>query len=436
MKVFLNMVGCRLNQAEIEQLALSLVEAGVEVVSDPEEADEIVINTCCVTAKASADSRKMLRHHRAHFPNACVIGTGCWVSISKDKFNEKQPMLDLAYDNATKDQILGDLLAKATPQRVEIEEVRPDLGSRNRTRGFVKVQDGCDNRCAYCLTQVARGRSISTDFGSVITYIQKLQNLGIKEVVLTGVQLGSWGKELSPRLNLSDLIKMILDQTGVPRIRLSSIEPWDVTPELTSLFEDPRLCPHLHIPLQSGSDEILRKMNRPGNTARFKDILDLIRSVKLGFAITTDVICGFPGETDELFQQSLEFIRRCQFSGGHVFPFSPLQATAAFAMEGQVQPTIRRERTAIVRQALDDAERAFASRRLGQKAEVLFEGKMKLGGEWAWQGWSEDFLKVFAQSQECLHNQIRSVKLDNLSGAGGIIAQFLPSNTDYTSSQN
>lgn len=436
MKVFLNMVGCRLNQAEIEQLALSLVEAGVEVVSDPEEADEIVINTCCVTAKASADSRKMLRHHRAHFPNAHVIGTGCWVSVSKEKPDEQQQMLDLAYDNSTKDQILVDLLAKANPQRFDFEDVRPDLGSRNRTRAFVKVQDGCDNRCAYCLTQVARGRSTSINSSNVIAYIQKLQNLGTKEVVLTGVQLGSWGKDLSPRLMLSDLVKMILDQTEIPRIRLSSIEPWDVTPGLIALFEDPRLCPHLHIPLQSGSGEILQKMSRPGNTARFKDILALIREVRLGFAITTDVICGFPGETDELFQQSLEFIRECQFSGGHVFPFSALQGTAAFAMEGQVQPSVRRERTTIVRQVLDDAERAFVSRRLGKNAEVLFEGKVKLEGEWAWQGWSEDFLKVFAQSQADLHNQIRSVMLDNLSGSGSIIAHFLPINADTNSSQN
>jgi len=250
------------------------------------------------------------------------------------------------------------------------------------------------------------------------------------------VQLGSWGKDLSPRLMLSDLVKMILDQTEIPRIRLSSIEPWDVTPGLIALFEDPRLCPHLHIPLQSGSGEILQKMSRPGNTARFKDILALIREVRLVFAITTDVICGFPGETDELFQQSLEFIRECQFSGGHVFPFSALQGTAAFAMEGQVQPSVRRERTTIVRQVLDDAERAFVSRRLGKNAEVLFEGKVKLEGEWAWQGWSEDFLKVIAQSQTDLHNQIRSVMLDNLSGSGSIIAHFLPINADTNSSQN
>ncbi|HOZ37265.1 MAG TPA: tRNA (N(6)-L-threonylcarbamoyladenosine(37)-C(2))-methylthiotransferase MtaB [Anaerolineaceae bacterium] len=425
MKVFLNMVGCRLNQAEIEQLALSLVEAGVEVVSDPHEADEIVINTCCVTAKASADSRKMLRHHKAHFPNARVIGTGCWVSTSKETPADQQQMLDLAYNNATKDQILLDLLEKALPQRVEFEQVRPNLGSRNRTRGFVKVQDGCDNRCSYCLTQVARGRSISKSSDNVIAYARKLQSLGIKEIVLTGVQLGSWGKDLSPRQSLSDLVRMILGKTEIPRIRLSSVEPWDVNPQLISLFENPRLCPHLHIPLQSGSDEILRKMNRPVSTDRFSEMLALIRGDKRDFAITTDIICGFPGETDELFQQSLEFIRECQFSGGHVFPFSALQGTAAFAMDGQVQHSIRRDRTAIVRQILDDSESAYARRRLGQNAEVLFEGKHKLEAEWVWQGWSEDFLKVHVSCNEDLHNLIHNVHLDELTTSGNVIGHLI-----------
>ena len=425
MKVFLNMVGCRLNQAEIEHLALSLTESGVEVVSDPEEADEIVINTCCVTAKASADSRKMLRHHKALFPNAHVIGTGCWVSTSKDKLTERQQMLDQAYDNTQKEQILVDLIEKASPEIFGSGFYRPNLGSRNRTRGFVKVQDGCDNRCAYCLTQVARGHSVSTDAKSVIAYSRKLHHLGVKEIVLTGVQLGSWGKDLLPRQSISDLVKKLLDQTETARIRLSSIEPWDVSPELISLFEDPRLCPHLHIPLQSGSDEILRKMNRPMNTARFREILKHIRGANPDIAITTDIICGFPGETEEIFDHSLEFLRDCQFSGGHVFPFSALQGTTAFTMEAQVPHSIRRERTTTVRQVLDEAERAFISRRLGKTAKVLFEGKAKFQGEWIWQGWSEDFLKVFVPSKEDLHNQIMIVQMDELTTSGEIIAHAI-----------
>ncbi len=425
MKVFFNMVGCRLNQAEIEQLALSLVEAGVEVVSDPTEADEIVINTCCVTAKASADSRKMLRHHRAHFPEAHVIGTGCWVSINKDNPAEQKQMMDQAYDNPRKKEILVDLLARTAQEGIGIEQIRPNLGSRNRTRGFVKVQDGCNNRCAYCLTQVARGRSVSTDASSVVAYSRKLQNLGVKEIVLTGVQLGSWGKDILPKKSISDLVKMLLDQTEIPRIRLSSIEPWDVSSELISLFEDPRLCPHLHIPLQSGSDEILRKMNRPMNTIRFRKILEKIRAAMPDFAITTDIICGFPGETEDLFEQSLEFIKECQFSGGHVFPFSALEGTAAFSMQEQVQLSIRRDRTAIVRQVLEDAQRTLISRRLGQNAKVLFEGKNKLHGEWVWQGWSEDFIKVFVPSPDNLQNQVVNVVLEYLSESGEVYARVL-----------
>lgn len=424
------MVGCRLNQAEIEQLALSLTEAGVEVVSNPEEADEIVINTCCVTAKASADSRKMLRHHKAHYPNAHVIGTGCWVSISQENPAEQTQILDQGYDNPEKEQILVDLLEKSAPDRFGLGQYRPDLGARNRTRGFVKVQDGCDNRCAYCLTQVARGRSVSTDPKSVVVYALKLQKLGVKEIVLTGVQLGSWGKDLLPRHTLADLVQILLDQTGIERIRLSSIEPWDVSPELINLFRNLRLCPHMHIPLQSGSDDILRKMNRPMNTARFRSVLDSVREVKPDFAVTTDIICGFPGETMELFQQSLEFIGECQFSGGHVFPYSALHRTAAYEMDGQVQHSIRKERTAIVRQVLDQAESEFVTQRLGQDTKVLFESQGNLQGERVWQGWSEDFLKVHARSRENLHNQILSVRLDELLSSGQIVGHVLNQNNE------
>ena len=406
------MVGCRLNQAEIEQLALSLIEAGVEVVSNPEEADEIVINTCCVTAKASADSRKMIRHHKAHYPNARVIGTGCWVSISQEDPAEPLQIMDQAYGNPEKEQILVDLLERAAPDRFGFWHDRPDLGARNRTRGFVKVQDGCDNRCAYCLTQVARGRSVSTDPANVVAYATKLQDLGVKEIVLTGVQLGSWGKDFHPRQILAELVQKLLDETSIERIRLSSIEPWDVGPELISQFENPRLCPHLHIPLQSGSDEILRLMNRPMNTTRFQNVLESIRKVRPDLAITTDIICGFPGETQDLFRKSVEFIQECQFSGGHVFSFSALKGTAAYAMEGQVRHSIRKERTAIVRQVLDQAESEFITRRLGQDAQVLFESQVKFEGETVWQGWSEDFLKVHTSSSENLHNQILRVRLD------------------------
>lgn len=425
MKVFLNMVGCRLNQAEIEQLALSLTEAGIEVVSDPQDADEIIINTCCVTAKASADSRKMLRHHKSCYPNARVIGTGCWVSVSRESLAEQQQIFDQAYENTKKDQILVDLLSKACPVEGNIDQTRPNLGSRNRTRGFVKVQDGCDNRCAYCLTQVARGRSVSTTPDNVIKYARKLENLGVKEIVLTGVQLGSWGKDLIPKQSLSDLVQEVLNQTDIPRIRLSSIEPWDVNPKLVSLFENPRLCPHMHIPLQSGSDEMLRKMKRPMTTARFVEMLENIRQVKPEAAITTDIICGFPGETEEIFAESLEFIRECHFSGGHVFPFSALKSTAAFDMTGQVQPSIRKERTAMVRKLLDQAEGEFVTHRLGQDAEVLFESQVTLQEDLVWQGWSEDFLKVQISSTKYLHNQILNVKLEELTTTGNIVAQVM-----------
>ena len=431
MRVFLNMVGCRLNQAEIEQLAFSLVEGGVEVVSDPVFADIIVVNTCCVTAKAAADSRKMLRHHKANFPDARVLGTGCWISLPQAKSEIYKRIYDRAYDNSSKDKILNDLLEEDIRNGNNNVQKRPDLGTRRRTRGFVKVQDGCDNRCAYCLTQVVRGRSRSVPIENVISYLGKLQQHGVREAVLTGVQLGSWGKDLKPRTCLADLVKAILRETDVERIRLSSIEPWDVNPELTALFEDPRLCPHLHIPLQSGSAVILRSMNRPMTTERYQGVLRMVREVKPGIAITTDMICGFPGETEELYKQSLDFTESCGFSGGHVFPFSAMEGTAAFSMDGQVQNTVRQQRAKIMRGLFDKAEKAFAEQRLGTDVQVLFESMLEIEGEQYWQGWSEDFLKVLVRSSEDLRNLILKVHIQSAIPGSRLIGELETSCEDH-----
>ncbi len=320
MKVFFDMVGCRLNQAEIDALALDFAWRQAEIVTKPEQADMIIINTCCVTAKASADSRKMIRHYQEKYP-AKVVSTGCWVSVEGD---QAEMISDEVFSNYEKENIplfyLG--YSDAKPQDIS---TKPKLGRRNRTRGFVKIQDGCNNACSYCLTRIARGASVSIKQEAVIKHINTLTSMGVQEVVLTGVQLGSWGKDFLPRNTIAELLSSIINNTDVPRIRLSSIEPWDINDSLLQLLEHPRVCPHLHIPIQSGSDSILRKMKRPSTTKSIRDLLERVRSIAPNAAVTTDVIVGFPGETDQLFDKSFEFIKACDFSGGHVFRFLPCQ---------------------------------------------------------------------------------------------------------------
>ena len=274
MKVFFDMVGCRLNQAEIDLFSLKYVSLGHEVVDNPADADLILVNTCCVTKKASADSRKKI-HKFQRETNARVIAMGCWPSAMHD---------DAIKILSPKDLILNDekfcLLDYSKIDLTGIDE-KPRLGSRNRTRAFVKVQDGCRNACSFCLTTIARGQSRSIPAEQVISYIQRLEILGYKEIVLTGVQLGSWGKDFGLSTTIVDLITQILSKTNIHRIRLSSIEPWDVSEELINLFSDKRLCNHLHIPIQSGSNNVLKAMRRPGNTSDLIKLFSMINKKHL-----------------------------------------------------------------------------------------------------------------------------------------------------------
>jgi threonylcarbamoyladenosine tRNA methylthiotransferase MtaB len=273
--VYFDMVGCRLNQAEIEAMAREFSTQGYQVVDREEKADLIVVNTCCVTLKAAADSRKMLRHYQTH-TTARVISTGCWNSVFTEQAHALLKETDQIVNN-DKDRLV-ELVTEIREPDVYTRNLH--LGHRQHTRGFVKVQDGCNNRCSYCLTQIARGASRSESVDRIITTINLLVDSDIKEVVLTGVQLGSWGKDLG-KLRIYNLIDRILESTHIPRIRLSSIEPWDVSKELIERFVDPRLCQHLHIPIQSGSDQVLRLMRRPFACKDINGLLDMIRILHL-----------------------------------------------------------------------------------------------------------------------------------------------------------
>ena len=424
MKVFLDMVGCRLNQAEIEQLALDLTARGQEVVANPTEADYVLINTCCVTSKAAADSRKMVRHYQRE-TEAKVLAMGCWVSAFPHAAAELVD-INALFTNENRDQVLK--LFNTTEIRNAFlykESIKPDLGNRARTRSFIKVQEGCNNVCSYCLTRIARGKSRSVSTEEIVRQIAQSEDLGVKEVVLTGVQIGAWGKDLEGNLRIADLIEAVLIQTSVPRIRISSIEPWDVDERLLACFKDPRLCPHLHLPLQSGSDTILKRMARPITIARYRKLIESISKRLPEMAITTDIIVGFPGETDTLFEETFQFIAEMPFSGGHVFKFSPMPGTPAAKFVEQIPAAISHMRAKFVRELLQMKTRAIQTGKIGSETKVLWERGKEDGSQICYTGLTPDFFRVRTQSKMNITNTITLTRITALEPEGLLTGEVI-----------
>lgn len=414
MKVYLDSVGCRLNQSEIEIYARQFRQAGYELVASPEGADLAVVNTCAVTAQAASDSRQKIRQ-AARLGAQEVAVTGCWSTLNP-RGALALPAVGRVVPNAQKDHLVADLL-QIPQETFELEPLARQLvpGARLRTRAFIKVQDGCDNRCAFCVTTLARGRGRSRPISEVIADIQAALDGGSQEVVITGVHLGSWGADLSPDMRLGQLVKAILGETDVPRLRLSSLEPWDVEVDFFRLWENPRLCRHLHLPLQSGSAATLRRMARNTTPESFEALVDAARAAIPGIAITTDVIVGFPGESEDEFAESLDFIRRMRFSGGHVFTYSERHGTPAARMPDQVPHPLRKERNAYMRGAFSKAAAEYQALFLGSVLPVLWESAAALGPQgWRMSGLTDNYLRVTALAEQHLWNRITPVRMTEL----------------------
>ncbi len=429
MKIYLDTVGCRLNQAEIEQYARQFRAAGHTLVPSPQQADLSIVNTCAVTAAAASDSRQKIRQSSRAGSKAVVV-TGCWSTLNPGQAAALAGVSQVIPNNQ-KDLLVPTLLN--TPlEKFELEPVEREIipGARLRTRAFIKVQDGCDNRCTFCITTVARGQGRSRSIESILTDIRAaLMTEGdiapeagkeaAKEIVLTGVHLGSWGHDLNSELCLRDLILAILDQTDTPRLRLSSLEPWDLDEHFFDLWLDKRLCRHLHLPLQSGSANVLRRMARKTTPEFFAALVQAARTAIPGVAITTDVITGFPGETESEFIESRSFVEALQFAGGHVFTYSARDGTAAARMPAQVPVAIRKARNAQMRSVLAAASHAYQSSFIGQVLPVLWESATKLGPhDWHMSGLTDNYLRVSAQAPRQLWNQIVPVRLAGFSSQG------------------
>jgi threonylcarbamoyladenosine tRNA methylthiotransferase MtaB len=418
MKIYLDMIGCRLNQSELEIIARQFNAAGHTLVGDPAEADLAVVNTCTVTAAAAADSRKTIRRIARSGVDR-IISTGCWSEMEPEEAL-KLPGVAAVVRNPEKDSLVADLLSK-DEEEFDLEPLEriPIPGSRHRTRAFIKAQDGCTQHCAFCITTVARGTSRSEPIQAVVREVNAAVRSRIKEIALTGVQLGSWGKDLSPRQGLSDLVQALLDSTDIPRIRLSSIEPWDVTPEMIDLLDHDRIARHLHLPLQSGSASVLRRMARAITPEVYQRLIDQIRSRIPEIAITTDILTGFPGETDQECQDGLDFIERIGFAGGHVFSYSSREGTPAANFPDQVPHSIRKVRSARIREALESSGDKYQSGFLDRELIVLWEQTSENeDGICKLIGLSDNYLKVQAEGPADLWNEFSRVRIDQLNPAG------------------
>lgn len=411
MKIHLDMVGCRLNQSEIEAYACQFRAAGHCLVASPSQADVVVINTCAVTSAAESDSRQKI-HQAARLGAKQIVVTGCWSTLNPQAA-ASLPGVSRLVHNAQKDSLVAQVLQiPAEDFDLEFIERTPIPGARQRQRAFIKVQEGCNNRCTFCITTLARGPSRSRSKEQVLENVHAALRGGSREIVLTGVHLGSWGHDFRPRTSLADLVQAILSETEVPRLRLSSLEPWDLQPTFFELWRDKRLCRHLHLPLQSGCAATLRRMARKITPEDYAALVEAARCAIPGLAVTTDVIVGFPGEDEEEFSISLEFVRAMRFAGGHVFSYSARPGTAAAQMPGQVPFPVRKARNKVMRNALASAAAEFRHSFVGKELPVLWERALPLGSHrWEMQGLTDNYLRVSAQACRQLENQITLVNI-------------------------
>ncbi len=415
MKIFLDSIGCRLNQSEIEMMGRQLIAAGHKIVSDPVAADQVIINTCAVTREAAKDARKLTRRiHRMH-PAAEITLTGCYASISPKELSDVAGVGRIV-PNHDKDRIVQilDPNVKTSSLPFDQEPIMREFlsGATGKTRAFVKVQDGCDNRCTFCVTTLARGAGRSRHLDDIVTEIQAMVAAGYQEAVLTGVHLGSYGRDLESNVNLESLIAAIINYTNIPRLRISSLEPWDIAPDFFGLWEDPRLLPHLHVPLQSGSHKILRRMARRTTKAGFRSLAANARAHIPNLSLTTDLIVGFPGELEADFQESMDYVIEIGFSRLHVFPYSLRPGTAAATMDDQVPKKIKKERVGRMTNLGRSLSLAFNRRFEGRISQVLWEtatGADENGLRWI--GYTDNYIRVQAYGPSNLFNRITSTRL-------------------------
>ena len=376
-------LGCKVNQFETETMEGLFLRAGYRIVPFGEAADVCIVNTCSVTALGEKKSRQIIRRARRENEKAIIAVTGCYAQLSPKEIaaldgvrlvvgtRDRARIVELVERAAREDGVLFDVGDVMTAQ--DFEDI-PLYGTPTRTRAFLKIQEGCENYCTFCIIPYARGPLRSRPLDSVRREAQKLIDAGFKEIVLTGIHLGAYGRDLTENVTLADAAREILSLGGFARLRLGSLESVELSDELFALLRDePRFAKHLHLPLQAGSDVILRAMNRHYDKAAFARLLENVRASVPEVSITTDVIVGFPGETEALFEESLDFVSRMDFAKVHVFPYSRREGTPAARMEGQLPAAVKKERVRRMEETAEERARAIREKMVGKIEDVLFE---------------------------------------------------------------
>jgi threonylcarbamoyladenosine tRNA methylthiotransferase MtaB len=415
-KVALETLGCKLNQAETDSLARQLLSKGYQLAESAGEADIYVLNTCTVTHVADRKARHLLRLAHRTNPKALIVAIGCYVQRAPEELRQLG-IVNLILDNEQKDRlvdILGNRNLRNKGDRSPVKEYHssksPEGSCRlvDRTRSLIKIQEGCHSFCSFCIVPYLRGQERSLPLEKVIQQVKERVAAGHKEVTLTGTKIGAYQWEGENHGSLCRLIEGILDQTGVKRLRLSSLQPQDLTPELIRLWAEERLCPHLHLPLQSGSQAMLQQMKRQYSITDYQRAVSLAREAIPDLAITTDILVGFPGEGEREFEESYRFCEKMSLANIHVFPYSPRLGTAAAWMPHQVAERTKKERSQRMLALAQQSAQRFRGRFLGRTMMVLWEGKSKPG---VWSGLTANYLRVFVRSEQELTNCLLPVKL-------------------------
>ncbi len=410
--------GCKLNQADSQALSRGFVRSGYRVVDSGQPADVYVLDTCSVTHLADRKARQALRAARRRNPAALIVATGCYAQREPGAL-EALPEVDLVLGNTQKARLVEEVVAlrndPLTPCAVGQER---DARPVRRTRAMVKIQEGCNQVCAYCIVPKVRGRERSIPPDALLAQVLALEEEGFREVALTGTQLGSYGFDI-PGAGLARLIEMLLNKTTIPRIRVSSVQPQEMGEDLLGLWQDSRLCPHFHIPLQSGSDATLRRMRRRYTTELFARTVERVRSSAPGASITTDVLVGFPGESEEEFLETYRFCRDIRFSDMHVFPYSVRPGTSAAHFRDRVDPAARARRAGLLLQLAREHALSFRRSLLGQSRPVLWEGTEGTGNcDGMWSGLTDDYVRVYTDDARPLGNRVTdTLLLRELDGA-------------------
>ena len=434
MKIYLKALGCRLNEAELEQWSRDFTLEGHEIVKEGTEADVVVINTCAVTTEATKKSRKLMNRLHRENPQSKLVVSGCYATL-EEKDVAQRLGVDLVVNNQQKDklprQVMDEFAANTMPL-IAMNPDEPSLFLRGKQRAFIKIQDGCRYRCTFCIVTVARGEERSRNIQDIVEEVNRLNQQGIQEIVLTGVHVGGYGSDLDT--SLFELVKTLLQETDMPRIRFASVEPWDLPDEFFTLFENKRLMPHMHLPLQSGADSVLRRMSRRCKTADFASLVQQARDVIPDFNVTTDIIVGFPGETDEEWQQTLATVESIGFAHIHIFSYSQRQGTKASSLANQISTEIKKARSLEIHKLADRLKRQTLNSQLTKTVDVLWEsqkpiliesdqGRIGQVGQVVYSGYTPNFCRVetIVDNTVLLESKIIKTTLTDFSSERGIL---------------